>query len=78
MDIDHWGPLVGHVERRQGVLVLPLDRVVELHHGRQSDGDWCEGICLCSRPVTAARDGMVWLRVRRVQVVFWTGICVIG
>jgi hypothetical protein len=39
VDIDRGKSLIAHVERAHGVLALPLDRIVELHHGRESDWD---------------------------------------
>jgi hypothetical protein len=51
--VDRWQPLVGHVEGGESILVLPLDRVMELHHGRKRDGDWCEIVLIRSCPVAA-------------------------
>lgn len=39
-DTHFWISLVGHIEWVHGVSVLPLDRIVKLHHGWESDRRW--------------------------------------
>ena len=59
--IDRWEPLVAHIERAHCV-ILPLDRVVELHHRWESDWDWCHVVICIS--ISAAGNRAVWLRMR--------------
>lgn len=53
----HWRkPLVAEIEGAQSV-IFPLDGLMKVHHGRQSDRDWSEVVIV----VASGGNRSVWL-----------------
>jgi hypothetical protein len=55
-EIHWWEPLVAETEGAQCV-VFPLDGLMKVHHGRQSDRDWSEVVIV----VASGGNRSVWL-----------------